>query len=329
MPTEKPALRAIALMFALLFIVLACSAPLRAQSFPTKSVRLIVPFPPGGPADVMGRIYADKLTGLWGQTVVVDNRAGAAGNIGSEITASAAPDGHTILLVAGSHVINGGLYDKLPYDSIRDFTPISQVAYYALVLVAHPSVPAANLKELVALAKAQPGKPAAVSAGNGTPTHLTAELFRSVAGIDFLHVPYKGAAPATNDLLAGQGQLMFNNPVSALSHVKTGRLRAIAVTGAQRSPIAPEIPTIAESGYPGFEAGTWYAFLAPAGLPRDVLVKLSTDIIAVTQLPDVRARFAGMEVESIGTTSAQLAAIMQAEQDKWTRVIRAANIKPD
>ena len=317
------------LLWLCLLAGLAAAAPAQAQNFPSKPVRLIVPFPPGGPADVMGRIYADKLTTLWGQNVLVDNRAGAAGNIGSEITAKAVPDGYTLLLVASSHVINSSLYDKLPYDPIRDFTPISQVAYYALVLVAHPSVPAATLKELVALAKAEPGKLALVSAGNGTPTHLTAELFRSAAGIDFLHVPYKGAAPATNDLLAGQGQLMFNNPVSSIPHVRTGRLRAIAVTGAKRSAIAPEIPTIAESGYPGFEAGTWYAFLAPAGLPREVLAKLSTDIIAVTQMADVRARFAAMGVESIGASPAQLAAIMRAEQEKWARVIRAANIKPD
>ena len=313
----------------MLLATASCALSVQAQNFPAKPVRLIIPFPPGGPTDVMGRIYAERLGTLWGQTVLVENRAGAAGNIGSEITAKAAPDGHTILLVASSHVINHALYDKLPYDPIKDFTPISQVAYYSLVLVAHPSVAANSLKELVAQAKAQPGQLALVSAGNGTPTHLTAELFRAAAGIDFLHVPYKGAAPATNDLLAGQGQLMFNNPVSAMPHVKTGKLKALAVTGAQRAAIAPEIPTIAESGYPGFEAGTWYAFLAPAGLPREVLNKLSTDIINVTQQADVRTRFAGMGVDALGTTPAQLTAIMHAELEKWTRVIRAANIKAD
>ena len=307
----------------------APSVMAQAQAWPSRPVKLIVPFPPGGPADVMGRIYADKLTGALGQPVVVENRAGAAGNVGSEVTARAAPDGYTLLLVASSHVINSGLYDKLPYDPIKDFTPISQVAYYSLVLVAHPSVPANNLKDLVALAKAQPGKLAVVSAGNGTPTHLTAELFRTAAGIDFLHAPYKGAAPATNDLLAGQAQLMFNNPVSSIPHVKTGRLKAIAVTGLKRAAIAPDIPTIAESGYPGFEAGTWYAFLAPAGLPRDMLARLNSAVNSVTQMPDVRERFNTMGVESIGTTPAQLTTVMQAEYEKWTRVIRAANIKPD
>lgn len=300
-----------------------------AQSFPSKSVRLIVPFPPGGPADVLGRLYAEKLSAAWSQPVIVENRAGAAGNIGSDMTAKAAPDGYTILLIASSHVINSALYDKLPYDPIKDFTPLSQVAYYSLVLVAHPSVPAQSVSELVALAKAQPGKLALVSAGNGTPTHLTAELFRTAAQIDFLHVPYKGAAPATNDLLAGQGQLMFNNPVSALPHVTAGKLKALAVTGTQRSALAPDIPTIAESGYPGFEAGTWYAFLAPAGLPPEISKKLSRDIVAITKQEDLKARLAKMGIEALGSTPEQLSEVMQADLIKWSAVIRNANIKPD
>jgi tripartite-type tricarboxylate transporter receptor subunit TctC len=314
---------------------LACLAGLAlggqalAQAYPAKSVKLIVPFPPGGPADVMGRIYADKLGALWGQPVVVDNRGGAGGNIGSEITAKSAPDGYTVILVASSHVTNGALYGKLPYDVIKDFTPISQVAYYSLVLVVHPSVAATSLQELVALAKAQPGKLTVASAGSGTPTHLTAELFRSAAGVDFVHVPYKGAAPATNDLLGGQAQMMFNNPVSAMPHVKSGRLRALATTGVGRSPIAPELPTVAESGYPGFEAGTWYAFLGPAGMPKEVQAKLARDIVAVTLTAEVRDRFAAMGVEAIGTTPEQLAAIMRSDLEKWSKVIRAANIKAD
>ncbi len=317
-------------LFALLIAITSSWATeSRAQNFPSKSVRLIVPFPPGGPADVLGRLYAEKLSAAWSQPVIVENRAGAAGNIGSDMTAKAAPDGYTLLLIASSHVINSALYDKLPYDPIKDFTPISQVAYYSLVLVAHPSVPAQSLSELVALAKAQPGKLALVSAGNGTPTHLTAELFRTAAQIDFLHVPYKGAAPATNDLLAGQGQLMFNNPVSALPHVTAGKLKALAVTGTQRSALAPDIPTIAESGYPGFEAGTWYAFLAPAGLPPEILKKLSTDIVAITKQDDLKARLAKMGIEALGSTPEQLSEVMQADLVKWSAVIRNANIKPD
>jgi tripartite-type tricarboxylate transporter receptor subunit TctC len=317
-------------LFGLLFAIISFGATeTHAQSFPSKSVRLIVPFPPGGPADLLGRVYAEKLSAAWSQPVVVENRAGAAGNIGSDMTAKASPDGYTVLLIASSHVINSALYDKLPYDPIKDFTPISQVAYYSLVLVAHPSVPAQSLTELVALAKAQPGKLVLVSAGNGTPTHLTAELFRTAAQIDFLHVPYKGAAPATNDLLAGQGQLMFNNPVSALPHVTAGKLKALAVTGTQRSALAPDIPTIAESGYPGFEAGTWYAFLAPAGLPPEILKKLSMDIVAITKQDDLKARFAKMGIEALGSTPEQLSEAMQADLVKWSAVIRNANIKPD
>lgn len=261
--------------------------------------------------------------------MIVENRAGAAGNIGSDMTAKAAPDGYTILLIASSHVINSALYDKLPYDPIKDFTPLSQVAYDSLVLVAHPSAPAQSVSELVALAKAQPGKLALVSAGNGTPTHLTAELFRTAAQIDFLHVPYKGAAPATNDLLAGQGQLMFNHPVSALPHVTAGKLKALAVTGTQRSALAPDIPTIAESGYPGFEAGTWYAFLAPAGLPPEISKKLSRDIVAITKQDDLKAQLAKMGIEALGSTSEQLSEVMQADLIKWSAVIRNANIKLD
>jgi tripartite-type tricarboxylate transporter receptor subunit TctC len=317
-------------LFGLLFAIISFGATeTHAQSFPSKSVRLIVPFPPGGPADLLGRVYAEKLSAAWSQPVVVENRAGAAGNIGSDMTAKASPDGYTVLLIASSHVINSALYDKLPYDPIKDFTPISQVAYYSLVLVAHPSVPAQSLTELVALAKAQPGKLVLVSAGNGTPTHLTAELFRTAAQIDFLHVPYKGAAPATNDLLAGQGQLMFNNPVSALPHVTAGKLKALAVTGTQRSALAPDIPTIAESGYPGFEAGTWYAFLAPAGLLPEILKKLSMDIVAITKQDDLKARFAKMGIEALGSTPEQLSEAMQADLVKWSAVIRNANIKPD
>ncbi len=300
-----------------------------AQNYPSKPVKLIVGFPPGGPVDVVARIFADKLGTMWSQTVLVENRAGATGNIATEFVAKSAPDGYTILFTANTHVINGALYSKLPYDPIRDFTPISQVAYYSLVLVAHPSVPAGTLQELIALAKANPGKLTFNSAGSGTPTHLTAELFRIAAGIDFLHVPYKGGAASTTDLLAGHVQLAFSNPVSALPHVRSGRLRALVTTGAKRSPIFPDIPTMAESGYPGLEAGTWHAFLGPAGLPRDIVSKLATDVLAVLQMADVRERLSATGLEPIGTTPEQLAAIMRADLEKWTGVIRAANLKPD
>ena len=300
-----------------------------AQSYPSKPVKLIVGFPPGGAVDVLARIFADKLGPMWSQPVLVENRAGATGNIASELVAKSAPDGHTILFAANTHVTNAAMYSKLPYDPIRDFTPISQVTYYSLVLVAHPSVGANTLAELIALAKANPGKLTFNSAGNGTPTHLTAELFRDAAKIDFLHVPFKGSAAATTALLGGQVQLAFSNPIVALPQVKAGRLRALVTTGARRSPIFPDIPTIAESGYPGLEAGTWHLFLGPAGLPRDVVTKLATDIVAVLKMADMRERLAATGVEPIGTTPEQLAAIMRSEMEKWTKVIRAAKIKLD
>ena len=308
---------------------LAGAGPAHSQSYPSKPVKLIVPFPPGGPTNLVGRLFAEKLSAMWGQPVVVDNRAGAAGNIGADVAAKSAPDGYTLLLIANSHIINGALYDKLPFDPIRDFTPLSQVASYSLVLVVHPSVAADTLHGLIALSKANPGKLSLASSGNGTSTHLAAELFRGVSGIDFVHVPYKGAAPATNDLLAGHVQLMFNDPVSALPLVRAGRLRALATTGLSRSPITEEIATMAESGYPGFQAGSWFAIVGPAGMPRDVVRKLFTDINAVLQLPDIRTRFAELGIDPIGTTPEQLAAVMQADLEKWAKVIRAANIKPD
>lgn len=301
----------------------------QAQSFPQRPVRMIVPFAPGGPGDVIGRTLSDKLAPLWGQSVVVDNKPGAGGNLGSDLTAKAPADGYTILLAANSHVTNGALYDKLPYDPIRDFTPISMVAYYALVLVTNLDLPVRNLRELVDYARANPGKLSFGSAGTGTPTHLAAELFRGVAGIDLVHVPYKGAAPATTDLLGGQLQGMFNNPVSALPQVKAGKVRAIATTGLQRSLTTPDVPTVAESGYLGFEAGTWFAMLGPAGIPRDVVGRLSADLVRVLNLPEVRQRMAAQGVEAVPGTPEQLGATMRADLEKWTRVIRAGNIRPD
>ena len=300
-----------------------------AQSYPVKPVRLIIPFPPGGPTNAVGRMFGEKLGVLWGQPVVVENRAGAGGNIGADAAAKSPADGYTILLIANSHVMSAGLHDKLPFDPIKDFTPLSQILSYALVLVVHPSVAAGTLPELVALARANPGKLALASSGNGTSTHLTAELFRSASGIDFTHVPYKGAGPATIDLLAGHAQMMFNDPVSALPMIRAGRLRALATTGLARSAVLPETPTVAESGYPGFQAGSWFAFVGPVGLPGDIARKLSADINSVVQQADTRARFAALGVDAIGSTPEQLAAVMQADLEKWTRVIRAAGIKAD
>lgn len=308
---------------------LILTGPVLGQVYPSRPVKLIVGQPPGGGNDVVARILADKLSAIWGQRLLIEHRPGATGNIAAAFVAKSEPDGYTLFIVASSHVTNGALYSKLPFDSIRDFTPISQVTYYSLVLVAHPSVPATTLGELIALAKANPGKLTFNSAGNGTATHLTAELLRIAAGIDFLHIPYKGAAAASNDLLAGHVQLAFSNPIVALRPVQAGRLRALVTSGAKRSTIFPDVPTVGEAGLPGLEAGNWHAILGPAGLPKDIVSKLATDLVAVLQMTDVHERLTAMGVEPIGTTPEQLAALMRSELEKWTKVIRAAKIQLD
>ncbi len=310
-------------------MAVATGALPQTTDYPNKAVRFVIPFPPGGPADVIGRLIGEKLNRVWGHPVIVENRPGAGGNVASEFTARAPADGYTLLLAANSHVTNGALYSNIKYDVIKDFTAITQVAYYSLILVAHPSIAARNLKDLVAFARANPGKLTFSSAGSGTPTHLANELFRRAAGIDIIHVPYKGAAPATTDLLGGQVQLMFNNPLSALPHVKTGKLHAIATTGLDRSPTTPEVPTVAELGYPQFEVGTWFAFLGPAGIPKEIVAKIAVDIAAASTAADIRDRLLGQGIEARGTTPEQLSAIMQSDYAKWSKVIREANIKPD
>ena len=303
-----------------------CSMAVAAQSYPAKPVRLVVSFAAGGPTDVVARMLGEKLGAIWGQPVVVDNRAGAGGTIGSALVAKAAPDGYTLNLAASAHVYNGFLFDNLPYDPIRDFTPIAKVSYYPLLLVSHPSFAAVRVEELVAYAKANPGKLTFGSAGAGTGSHLTAELFRRAAGIDVLIVHYKGAAPASTDLLAGRLQAMFDNPVSALPHVKEGRLRALATTGAKRSP-SLDLPTIAEAGYPKFESGVWFAFLGPAGLPADIVNRIATDVGALLATADVQQRLAALGLETSYSTPEQLAASMRSDSEKYGALLRGANIK--
>ena len=241
------------LAFAALLLAVTCAAA-PAQTYPNRLVRIVVPFAPGGPADALARVLAEKLTGFWGQSVVIENRGGAGGNIGAELAARAAPDGYTLLVNPSNHVINPSLYEKINYDPLADFTPITELASYMLVLVVHPSVPARTLKEFVAYARGQPDGLAMANASTGTPTHLTAALFAQAAGLNFIHVPYKGAAPANTDLIGGQVPAMFNNPINALPQIRAGALRPIAVTGAQRLALLPEVPTVAAEDFPGFEA---------------------------------------------------------------------------
>ena len=312
--------------------LLAALAPLHgsAQSFPAKAIRLIVPFPPGGPNDILGRVLAQKLTEQLGYQVVVDNRGGAGGIIGAELGARAAPDGYTLLLGGTASLsINPGLHKTLPYDPVKDFSAVSLVGTAPSMLIAHPGVPVKTVKDLIDLAKAKPGQLNFASAGIGTPPHLAGELFKSMAGVDMVHVPYKGGGPALTDLLAGQVGLYFSGISSALPFVKEGKLRGIAVTSAKRTAVVPDMPTFAESGLPGYEVGNWYAVLAPAATAPALVARLNTEVNKALQGADVRKRFLELAADPLGSTPAELAAYIRSEITKWAKVIKLAGIKPE
>jgi len=312
-----------------LLVCLPLVAAAQAGGFPDKAIRIVVPFPPGGATDAAARLVAVKMSEHWGQPVVVDNRAGAGGNVGSDLVAKAPADGYTLVMgVTGSHAINTSLYSRMPYDPVVDFVAISQVAVVPNVLVVHPSVPAKNLAELVALAKKEPGKLNYASLGNGTAAHLGMEMLKAEAGVDITHVPYKGSAPAVSDLLAGQVQMMVDGLPSALPHVKAGKLRAIALTSLRRSPSLPDLPTIAES-YPGFYADAWSGLFAPKGTPQPVVDKLSAEVQRILKLPEVREKLAALGAEPVGSTQAEFAAHVKKEIDKWAKVVKTSGAKVD
>jgi tripartite-type tricarboxylate transporter receptor subunit TctC len=313
------------LMFALLLIPAMASA----QVYPAKPIRVIVPFAPGGGTDILTRVISPKLGDALGQQIVVDNRAGAGSTIGSELVVKAAPDGYTLLMVDTSFTTNPSLYSKLPYDSARDFTPVSLLASAPVILIVHPSVPVKSVKEFVALAKAKPGQLNFASGGPGSSTHLGGELLKSVAGIDLQHIPYKGTGPAVADVLGGQVVMMFAGISSVKQHVAVGKLRAIAVTGDKRSPAMPEVPTFIESGLRGVDSGTYWGCLAPAGTPRDIVNRVSAAMAGVLKLPDIRDRLIDLGFDPIGGTPEQFAATIKSETDKWARVIRAAGVRLD
>ena len=297
--------------------------------FPARPVRFIVPVPPGGGADVIGRVLGQKLADKWGQQVVVDNRAGAGGNIAAELAATAPADGHTLYQFNIANTIAVGLYKKLNYDPVKDFAPVSLLASSPFVLVVHSSLKATNVQELVALAKAQPGKLSYASSGNGGPSHLATEMLKAMTGIQLSHVPYKGIALVINDLLAGQVQVMFTVPGSGMPHMRTGRLRALAVSTAKRSAVVPDIPTIAESGVPGYDTSTWYAVVAPAGTPQLIIKLLHADFVQALQLPDVRERLTGLGADLIGSSPDYLAQFIKSEIAKWTKMIEFSKAKID
>lgn len=321
-------MRMIANLFAVLALT-AISAASSAQGFPNKPIRLIVPFSAGGPTDVLARIVAQKLTESLGQQVVIDNHTGSGGNIGTDIVAKATPDGYTLLMAIVGHVINASLYSKLPYDPVKDFAPITLTGAATIIMVAHPSLPAKSIKELIALAKSKPGQLNLASPGSGTPHHLAAELFKTMAGIDMVHIPYKGAAPAVTDLLGGQVSVAFVSLPAALPHVKARKLTALGITSDKRSAVAPEVPTFAEAGLPGYGLENWYGALAPAGTPREIVNKLNSTIVKVLQLPDVKERLNGQGFEIRTSTPEQFAAYIKSETVKWAKIVKDSGAKVD
>ena len=292
-----------------------------------RPVRVIVPQPAGGGTDIITRTVAQELSERWGRPVVVDNRGGANGIIGTDLAAKAKPDGYTLVVVIATQAINPALYPKLPYNSETDFTPVTLMARYPFILTTHPSVPAKTTREFIALAKKRPGEMSYASSGNGSGPHLGFELFKSMAGINVVHVPYKGAGPANVELISGQVQAFFNNYLAAKPHIQSGRVRVLGVTSAQRSQAMPEVPTLAESGLPGFDVTGWYGVLLPAGAPAAIVAKIQTDIVSVLQVPDIRARLSSEGAEPVGSTAAEFAKFLQAETRKWETVVKAAGIK--
>ena len=311
---------------------LACAAlaPATAQQYPNRPIRFVVPFAPGGSTDTLARTLGQKLTDALQQQVVVDNRSGANGNIGMEIVARAAPDGYTIVLGYIANLgIGPGLYAKLPFDPIKDYAPITQLASSPNILAVHPSLPVMSFREMIAYARSNPRKLNFASSGVGSIGHLTGELLNRSAGIAMVHVPYKGSGQAVIDLLGGQVQAMFSGMSSVMQHIKAGKLRALAVTGAQRSPAVPDVPTIAESGFPGFAATAWYGVLATARTPQSVVNRLHDEIVRALALPEVRERLNNVGFELVGSTPDEFAAFIKSEIAKWTKVVRVAKISAE
>lgn len=300
-----------------------------AQSYPVKPVRLVVPYPPGGGTDIIARIVGQRLSEGFGQQIIIDNRGGAGGTIGTDVVAKSAPDGYTLLMAPTSHVINPSIYSKLPYDTVRDFAPITLAASATILLVVHPSVPVRSVKELIALAKAHPDQLNFGSAGNGTVFHLTGELFKRQAGITMVHVPFKGGGPTIANLVAGQISAAFETMLALQPFVKAGRVRALAVTSARRSSVMPELPTIAELGFQSIVAENWYGFYAPAATSKDIISRVNAEIVKILRMPEIKERFQGQGTEVIGSTPEQLAEYIRVEMEKWSKTAKEAGARVD
>lgn len=311
-----------------LALALACAAAF-SQPYPSRPVRLVVPFPPGGGTDTMARVVAPRLSEFLGQQIVPENRGGAGANIGAELAAKSAPDGYTLMLATITNAIGASLYTKLNYDLVRDFSPITQLATTPHILVVHPSVPVKSVREFTALAKAKPAALAYSSSGSGSAAHLAGELFNSLAGVKTTHVPYKGGGPSMIALVGGEVSLAFATMPSAIGYVRTGRLRGIAVTTGRRSPSTPELPTIAEAGVAGYEAGSWYGLSAPAGTSKEIVARLHAETIKVLGIPDVKERLFNTGFEIVTSTPEQFAAFTRNEIQKWGKIVKAAGLKVD
>ena len=301
-----------------------------AQAYPTKPIRLVVPFPAGGSLDVVARAIGQKLTEAWGQPVVIDNRPGAGGNIGADLVAKSAPDGYTILEGAlSTHAVNVSLYAKMPYDPVKDFAPITLVAVTPNVLVLNASNPVNSVPELLAYARANPGKLSFGSGSNGSAGHLAGELFKTEAGVDMVHIPYKGGAPALQALLAGDTQLMFDNLANSAAQLKAGKLKALAVTTAKRSSLIPELPTLSETGLPGFDIYTWWGFMAPAGTPKEIVAKWNAEVTRILRSPEMKAFFAQQGAEPAPDSPEQFAALIKSEIAKYAKIVKQSGAKVD
>lgn len=312
-------------------LLAVCAAQLAcAQNYPAKPIRFYTPYPPGGTTDILARIFGAKMHEAWGQPVVIEAKPGAGGNIGADYVAKSPPDGYTILMGAsGPLAINASLFSKLPYDPAKDFAPVVLSASVPLVLVTHPSLPVRNVKEFIALMKARPGQFNYASAGPGSPQHLTAEMFKFMAKVEMAHIPYKGSGPAIVDLIGGQIPFAFESMIPILPHVKSGKLRGLAVTSTARSPVLPEISTVAESGVPGFESIAWYGVVAPAGTPKEIVAKLNAEMVKIANLPDIRQRLIEMGSPPVAGTPDQFGALIKSEIPKWGKVVKQANVSLD
>jgi len=319
-----------ALILSLIALVCALALPAHAQSYPSKPVRMIVPYPPGGGNDTFGRLFAAKLGERTGQPFLVENRPGAGTMIGTEAAAKSAPDGYTILLSSiATHALSPNLYSRVPYDPIKDFAPITLLGIAPTVLVINQELPAKSLQELISLAKSKPGALAYASGGNGTPPHINAEVFKAVAGVDLLHVAYKGGGPALTDLMAGRVHVMLDTAASAMPHVRGGKLRALALSAPKRSAEYPDLPTFAEAGLPQYDTNAWYSMHAPAGTPADIVRRLNRELVAILKDPEILARFKQLSTDPVGNSPEEFGAFVKVELDKYARIIKAAGIKLD